>query len=158
MKKTLQEQQKRIINMMRTINEQSGNINELDFDPYSDRGGMVRSGQKGTATWPNATPEVVHQAIVKWIEHIGEKIQQDFPHINISLEPNDLSRIASIILGISDETPESNPTNGELNVGDEVTPKAFPELKSPIKKIDMFMGDTVYVLQNGGTYKRDELQ
>jgi hypothetical protein len=103
-KRTLEEQQKRIINMMKTINE--------DLDPYPDRGGMVRSGQEGTATWPNAKQEVVHQTIVDWLKYMVEKTQKQFPHINISPDSNDLSSIASIILGSDDEgkfTPGKDP-------------------------------------------------
>jgi len=168
MKKELIEQRNRILEISNSIegrvplNEgghrypETDDINELDIDSYPERGGMVRNDER-TATWPNAETEVVHQTIVKWLKYIVEKTQKDFPHINISPDPDDLSKIASIILGNSNENPEGNPTNGELNAGDEVTPKDHPELKSTIKKVDKFMGDTVYVLDNGTTYTRDEL-
>jgi len=46
----------------------------------------------------------------------------------------------------------------EIKKGDLVTPKEYPLLKGKVEKIKTFMGDTVYVLENGGMYTKDELK
>ena len=46
----------------------------------------------------------------------------------------------------------------EIKVGDEVTPKDFPQLKSKVEKIEPFMGETTYFLKNGTRYTREELE
>ena len=45
----------------------------------------------------------------------------------------------------------------EIKIGDIVTPKTFPQLKGKVEKIDTFIGETVYVLENGGMYTENEL-
>jgi len=45
-------------------------------------------------------------------------------------------------------------------IGDLVTPKDFPELKSKVKRItkDHWVGETLYILENGTAYTEDELR
>ena len=47
----------------------------------------------------------------------------------------------------------------ERQIGDLVIPKDYPELKSRVKEIsnDFFTGETLYILENGTAYTKDEL-
>ena len=44
-----------------------------------------------------------------------------------------------------------------INIGDEVTPKDFPQLKSKVEKIEPFLGNIIYILENGTRYTKEEL-
>ena len=46
----------------------------------------------------------------------------------------------------------------EIKVEDIVTPNDFPELASKVEKIEPFMGETTYLLENGTRYTKEELQ
>jgi len=45
-----------------------------------------------------------------------------------------------------------------INIGDEVTPKLHPQLKSKVKSIETFVGEPVYLLENGTMYTKEELE
>jgi len=48
--------------------------------------------------------------------------------------------------------------NKEIKVGDKVTPKDYPQLKSKVKRIKEFLGENLYVLENGTHYTKNELK
>jgi len=47
-----------------------------------------------------------------------------------------------------------------IKLGDVVTPISMPELKSRIKRItvDHWAGETLYILENGTAWTKDELE
>ena len=47
--------------------------------------------------------------------------------------------------------------NQEINIGDEVTPKKHPILKSKVESIMTFAGEPVYCLENGTKYTKNEI-
>lgn len=46
----------------------------------------------------------------------------------------------------------------EIKVGDIVTPKQYPELKSEVAAIDNLFGEIIYLLKNEQMYSKDELE
>jgi hypothetical protein len=45
----------------------------------------------------------------------------------------------------------------QIKIGDAVTPIVFPQLKGKVEKISTFFGETIYVLESGGWYTKNEL-